>query len=159
MYNKVLWTLDNQFDDISFEKLCSDLLSREGFYKIIPIGGNYDGGRDAELRSSKDYYYFQYSLEKNWESKLKKEFKKITNSNKIISKYLFVTSQKVTGNKKDQWERLFIQKLGIELNIFDREWLRHRLEENHPDLAEKYLNIPLAEIPKFRTKTIEEIDK
>lgn len=154
MYSKVLWTLDNQLDGASFERLCSDLLSREGFYKIIPIGGNYDGGRDAELKISKDYYYFQYSLEKNWELKIKKEFKKISNSNKSISKYLFITSQKVTGNKKDNWELSFKQKLGIELIIFDREWLRHRLEENHPDLAEKYLNVPQNESPSFNTISV-----
>lgn len=159
MFNKILWTLDNQLDDASFEKLCSDLLSREGYYKIIPIGGNYDGGRDAEFRSAKDYHYFQYSLEKNWENKLKKEFNKISNLQKVISKYLFVTSRKVTGNKKDHWEQIFFEKLGIELIIYDREWLRHRLEENHPDLAEKYLNIPITESLRFKTKSIDGIDK
>ena len=67
MFNQILWALDNEIDGTKFEQLCTDLLGREGYIDIIPIGGNYDGGRDAEIRrflgikSTGGTVFFQYS--------------------------------------------------------------------------------------------------
>jgi len=49
-FNQILWALDNEIQPGSFERLCVDLLAREGYHHIIPIGGTKDHGRDAELR-------------------------------------------------------------------------------------------------------------
>ena len=107
MFNPILWTLDSQTDSKTFERLCSDLMCRNGYEKIMPLGGNYDGGRDAQLCSfhCKDKYgdeiFFQYSLEKGWEKKLDGELKKVKDKKHKISKFIFVTSQRVTGSKID----------------------------------------------------------
>jgi Restriction endonuclease len=53
MFNQILWTLDNEMDDAEFERLCTDLLGREGYKDIVPIGGSHDRGRDAESRLRK----------------------------------------------------------------------------------------------------------
>jgi tetratricopeptide (TPR) repeat protein len=47
MLNQVLWTIDNELDGGSFERLCIDLLYRNGYKDIVPIEPQ-DGGRDAQ---------------------------------------------------------------------------------------------------------------
>jgi tetratricopeptide (TPR) repeat protein len=130
-----------------FERLCTDLLGREGYRDIVPIGGTYDGGRDAEIRrfkgirSTGGVVFFQYSLEENWEGKLKRELDKLRQRDQEINFYVFVTSRKVTGYKRDQLRKMVMTQYGWQLIVYDREWLRHRLEEADPDLAAKYLGV------------------
>lgn len=45
--NKTLWAVDGELDEAKFERLCVDLLQRQGFTDIVPIEPQ-DGGRDAE---------------------------------------------------------------------------------------------------------------
>ena len=114
----------------------------------MPLGGTYDGGRDAQLCSfhAKDAkggdVFFQYSLEKKWERKLERELKKVHNKGHKISKFIFITSQNVTGTKMDKLRYQVKNDYGWELIIYEREWLRLQLEEGHRDLADKYLGIP-----------------
>jgi tetratricopeptide (TPR) repeat protein len=147
MRSKVLWALDNEIDGTQFERLCTDLLAREGYTEIMPIGGGHDNGRDAEIRQWKGFKatggttFFQFSLEERWEKKLTRELKKIQANGHQIDIFVFVTSRKVTGHKRDALTDSVHKQLGWQLVIYDREWLRHRLEEAHPDLAVKYLQI------------------
>lgn len=53
-----------------------------------------------------------------------------------------MTSQNVSGDKRDKLEDEFCREHECELVIFDREWLRLQLEEANKDLAQKYLGIP-----------------
>ncbi|WP_140853521.1 tetratricopeptide repeat protein [Myxococcus xanthus] len=153
MHSKVLWALDTEMDGTRFERLCTDLLAREGYSNIVPIGGSHDHGRDAELRrwegvtSAGGTTFFQYSLEKAWEKKLLRELKKVQSNGHRIDLFVFVTSQRVTGHKRDELSTRAEEQFGWSLIIFDREWLRHRLEEAHPDLAQKYLQITFEGSP------------
>ena len=105
--NPILWVIDSGLDSKIFERLCHDLMYRNGYKEIMPLGGTYDGGRDAQLCSfhAKDAkggdVFFQYSLEKKWERKLERELKKVHNKGHKISKFIFITSQNVTGTKMD----------------------------------------------------------
>jgi tetratricopeptide (TPR) repeat protein len=147
MLTQVLWALDNDIDDRRFERLCTDLMGREGFRNIIPVGGTHDRGRDAEIYTHKgidsqgEITFFQYSLEKSWENKLDRELKKVKANGHTIHHYVFVTTQTVTGHKRDALAKEARVQYGWKLTIFDREWFRHRLEEQHPDLALKYLGV------------------
>lgn len=147
MLNQVLWTLDNEMDGTRFERLCTDMLFREGYKDIIPIGGNYDRGRDAQIhrlkgiRTEGGKVFFQYTLEKKWDTKLRRELAKVRKNNHDIDFYVFVTSQKITGNQRDKLERWVRQEYQWQLIIYDREWFRHRLEEAYPDLATTHLGI------------------
>ncbi len=147
MYNKVLWTIDNELDGKTFERLCTDLMYREGYKDIIPVGGNYDNGRDAEIRKLKgqneisEITFFQYSLEKNWFKKIEREIEKTFSKHANITNYVFITSCKITGNKRDSLRTEVYKKYKSNLILYDREWLRTRLETASIDLARKYLNI------------------
>jgi hypothetical protein len=103
MVSRVLWALDNEIESRAFERLCVDLLSLEGYPKIIPVGGVHDRGRDSELidESTGLITFFQYSLEQRWPGKMRKELKKVQQNGHNVDRYLFVTSHSVTGRKRD----------------------------------------------------------
>lgn len=136
-YNQLLWSLDNEIQPRDFERLCIDLLGREGYRHIEPGGGIKDHGRDAEIKywsgasDQRSVVAFQFSLDKKWEKKLSGDAKKIAENCSNVVEMVFVTSQKVTGAKKDKFKAEFKSKRGWELTIYDREWLRHRLTEFH----------------------------
>lgn len=148
MLNLVLWTIDNEIDPSKFERLCTDLMFREGYRNILPLGRTHDGGRDAEIclykgsNNDKSKIFFQYSLEKEWERKLLRELKKVKEYNHEISAFVFITSQNVTGHKIDKLTCQVKEQYGWDLIIFHREWLRLQLEEANKDLAQRYLGIP-----------------
>lgn len=152
MLNQILWTLDNEMDGTRFERLCTDLLFREGYKDIIPIGGNYDRGRDAQIhrlkgiRTKGGKVFFQYTLEKKWDTKLRRELAKVKKNSHDIDFYVFVTTQKITGNQRDRLETWVRQEYQWQLMIYDREWFRHRLEEAYPDLATTHLGISESDL-------------
>ncbi len=147
----VLWTLDNGYSPRDFERLCVDLLGREGYWKIAPIGGMNDQGRDAEAvywqgKSERStVVVFQFSLQENWEKKLKTDAEKIKAHCRDAIAMVFITSRTVTGEKQSKLVSEFKTTYGWTLSIYSREWLRMRLEEVYPDLARKYLNVDLPE--------------
>lgn len=145
MKSKVLWLLDNEAEDVSFERLCTSLMYRWGYRRIVPLGRTADRGRDAEAMvaigdgAGPERVFFQYSLEKRWESKLQRELAKVRKNGHLIHKYVFVTPMRVTGAKKDALAASVAEEYGWTLEIFEREWLRHQLEEVHPGLADRYI--------------------
>ena len=120
---------------------------RNGYKDIFPLGKSYDRGRDAEVglyhgkNNNDEHIFFQFSLEKKWESKLYRELERVKNYGHKITKFIFITSQNVTGYKIDQIKKEAENKYGWNLIIYHREWLRIQLEEAHKDLAIKYLGI------------------
>jgi len=159
MINRVLWTLDSEIAPTTFERLCTDLMSREGFTDIIPVGGTHDRGRDAEcctwkgIKSTGGRTFFQYTLEKEWENKLNRELRKVHDNKHEIEFYAFLTTQSITGNKRDKLRKQVSIAYGWQLLIYEREWFRHRLEESHTDLAAKYLGISVtAQITNRQSK-------
>lgn len=148
-FEKVLWALDNEIQPLEFERLCVDVLGREGYRHIKPSGGTKDMGKDAEvsiwsgISDERSEIVFQFSLEKNWEKKLTRDAQKIASNFKNVLELVFVSCQRVTGSKKEKLKSEFRKAYNWELTIYDREWLRNRLCEYHQDLAKKYLDVDL----------------
>jgi tetratricopeptide (TPR) repeat protein len=149
-FKQVLWALDNEIDARGFERLCVDLLAREGYHHIVPIGGTKDHGRDAEIRGWRGVaddgavVTFQFSLQESWERKLREDAEKIAKNCQNVCELVFVSSQAITGAKQDQLRAEFKAQRGWGLKVYSREWFRHRLTEFHQDLAQKYLGVDLA---------------
>ncbi len=160
-FNQVLWALDNEIQPRSFERLCVDLLGREGYHRIVPIGGSKDHGRDAEFRCWKGasnghaVVAFQFSLQENWEKKLRDDAGKIAAHCPDAVAMVFVTSQEVTGARQDQLREEFKSQRGWNFAVYSREWLRHRLTEFHQDLAKKYLSLELPPTVGYTTTLVD----
>ncbi len=102
MLNQVLWTIDNELAGGSFERICVDLLYRNGFRDIVPIEPQ-DGGRDAEefprpgRGRAGEAAFFQFSLEKDWKAKLRRDVHRLDERNYDFSSLVFVTNQRARG--------------------------------------------------------------
>ena len=150
MLNQILWTIDNELDGGVFERLCVDLLFRNGYRDIVPIEPQ-DGGRDAEefprrgRSRAGEAAFFQFSLETDWKGKLRRDARRLSGGGHEFSKFVFVTSQKARGVDIDSLGTELRKKYGWDLIVYSREWLRLQLEEAHPDLAQKYLGVGVPE--------------
>lgn len=150
--NKVLWAIDNELDEAKFERLCVDLLRRQGFLDIMPVEPQ-DGGRDAEEfprrgRSREGHpAFFQFSKEENWKRKLRRDAGKLAGRKSEIDTFVFVTSRKARGVDIDALKTEIRENYGWTLVVFAREWLRLQLEEANPDVAVKYLGIDVLPPP------------
>jgi tetratricopeptide (TPR) repeat protein len=153
MASRVLWEIDNEISGHTFERLCVDLLHRNGYHDIIPIEPQ-DGGRDAEEtprlgRSGEGHpAYFQFSLEDDWKAKLRRDAKKLESKRSYFDTLVFVTSQTARGVDTDALRKEFREQYGLSLFVYGREWLRFQLEEKHPDLALRHLGV---EQPQHKT--------
>jgi len=89
MPSMVLWTIDNELDGARFERLCIDLLHRNGYKDIVPREPQ-DGGWDAEEfpRQGRGRdgcaAFFQFSLEKDWKKKLRRDTRKLGKQRSVI---------------------------------------------------------------------------
>lgn len=150
MLSKVLWAIDNELDSRQFERLSIDLLYRTGFRDIVPVEPQ-DGGRDAEelprmgRGRAGEATFFQFSKEEDWRGKIRRDSRRLASRGYEFLTLVFVTSRKARGIDKDKMRTEIHQAHGWDLLVFPREWIRHQLEEVHPDLAKKYLDIDVPE--------------
>jgi tetratricopeptide (TPR) repeat protein len=141
--------IDNELDGRRFERLCIDLLYRNGYRDIVPVEPQ-DGGRDAEEfpRQGRDREgcaaFFQFSLEQNWKAKLSRDAQKLSNRRSEFSTLVFVTSRAARGIDIDSLKTKFREKYGWTLIVYSREWLRLQLEEGNADLAKKHLDVEVS---------------
>ena len=152
MQSQVLWAIDEELGGAKFERLCVDLLYRNGYKDIVPIEPQ-DGGRDAEElpRKGRDRdgfpSYFQFSIEARWKTKVRGDAAKLAKRGAQFTYLVFVTSRRVRGVDIDQLRTEFRKKYGWILVVYSREWLRLQLEEANPDLSKKYLGIRVTPKP------------
>src|SRR5438094_5424146 len=146
MVSQVLWMIDNELDWRRFERLCVDLLYRNGYRDIVHVEPQ-DGGRDAEEfpRQGRDREgraaFFQFSLEQDWKAKLNGDAQKLSGRRSEFSTLVFVTRRAARGIDVDSLKTKFREKYGWTLIVYSREWLRLQLEEPNADLAKKYLDV------------------
>jgi tetratricopeptide (TPR) repeat protein len=149
MMSKVLWALDSEIEAQAFERLCVDLLYRNGFKDIDPVEPQ-DGGRDAEEHPRRgrgcegEGAFFQFSKEEDWKGKLRSDAKKLAEGGFTFQRFVFVTPQKARGVDRDALAQEIREKYGWKLTVFSRAWFRLQLEEAQPDLAKKYLDVDVA---------------
>lgn len=159
MQHQVLWALDCEIEARAYERLCTDLLYRNGYRDIVPIEPQ-DNGRDAEEfpRAGRgragESCFFQFSMEGDWKAKVRRDVKKLIKGRFNPNYFVFVTSRKARGVDVDKLRNEFRENYNIELIVFSREWLRLQLEEAHPDLAQKYLNLDVSLQPTRFSKII-----
>lgn len=146
-------------DATAFEQMCSSLLVRE-YPRIVPLGGTRDRGRDAiELAPTPGLFQnedggtiFQFSLEKTWESKLKRELRKVFQYGYRPAQFVFVTNQKVNPSNYDKLRRFAYEKYGLDLELYDVDWLLARLESpDYLHIRRQYLGLDATSLPVFLT--------
>ena len=138
-----LYALDTITDPWQFEKLCNDLLFREGFKNLKPHGGMHDRGIDAliHVHESNSRIVCQYSTQKTFEVKIKDTLQKLKDNGEQCDELHYVTNRDVPYSTARDLISFANAQYGAKLEIYDREWMRVRLDNNSSDLRKKYLGV------------------
>ena len=138
-----LYALDTITDSREFEKLCNDLLFREGFKNLKPHGGMHDRGIDAliHVHETNSRIICQYSTQKTFDSKIKGTLQKLKENGEQCDELHYVTNREVPYSTARDLISFADAKYGTKLEIYDREWMRVRLDNDSSDLRKKYLGL------------------
>lgn len=134
--NVTIYCLEQVTDYFEFERLCSDLMSREGYDAIEPLGGFRDKGRDAIHvdRLSKQTTIFAYSVREDWQAKLFEDATNIKKNGHTCQTLVFLTTANYSVGDRDNAIGRIRDEFGWELELYGLERLRLLLEVQHADL-------------------------
>lgn len=135
--------LEKITDYVGFESFCHDLMSRQGYKDIEPLGGSQDKGRDALHinKTTNEITIFAYSVREDWEKKLKEDLKTIQSNKHACNKVVFVTTASVTATEKDNLKEEISKEYGWSLDIYDIERIATLLDNHYQDLKKLHPNI------------------
>ena len=114
-----------------FEKIASAFLASE-FPKLRTVASTSgDGGRDAELFRNADdtTVLFQYSVSKDWKSKIKKTAERINETFPKATLLIYVTNQQIGANA-DDLKTIIRNENKLYLDIRDKSWFLDRMESS-----------------------------
>jgi len=137
------YDLTEATDYLGFESLCHDLMSREGYKSIQPLGGTGDKGRDAIHfdKSTSISTVFAYSVRKDWETKLEGDLKTVSRHEHECEQFVFVSTSLIPAKKIDEKKKEVKQAYGWNLDIFDLERISTLIDNHHADLINLHSNI------------------
>lgn len=166
-YNLTLEKIRKITDYPEFERLCCEVLNRQGYDRLNPQGiEGKDGGKDALHYDESSKVEFHFSTRQDWKPKVKKDTKKTYSSDRECDKIVFVSNQVIQGTQEDKIKEEIEEDYRYSLEVYDAERLRLLLDSVYQDLREKYLRIETdpqhttndsAKLEDFHNKRIEKI--
>lgn len=140
--NLTIYCLEEVTDYFEFERLCSDLMSLEGYSSIEPLGGSSDKGRDAiHINKSNKISIFAYSVREDWRAKLAEDTEKVHKHQHACDEFVFITTAKVTAPQRDEAVDCIQNEFGWQLKLYDVERLRILLDVDHPQIKKLHPSI------------------
>lgn len=156
-----------------FEFLALSLAEKEIYSNIIPSTGPNalgDRGMDAKTHEAdvddnmptfrlykskatsktKKKIIFAFSIDKNWQKKLRGDVRKIKKNWDNFDSVCFITNQFIQVLDREAEIEYIKKRDGIKVEIFDGEWLTLKLSDKYYDLAVRYLNLPEDRDPKIK---------
>lgn len=132
----VEYALSKIEDGFIFEKFCNSFLSKVLGYDFIPAGGIKDRGIDGleylVTRGGYERNIYQFSIEKNWELKIKNTCKKLKENNIEYDHLTFVTNQQ-TDNIDRITDELF-DTYHKHIRIFGVKWFSNHVNDSEATL-------------------------
>src|SRR5215469_1486202 len=123
--NLTIYCLQEVTDYSEFERLCSDLMSREGYNAIEPLGGFKDKGRDAiHISKFGKTTIFAYSVREDWRAKLAEDAQKIHRHGHACDDLVFIRTEDVRTGQRDEAISYVENEYGWKLQLFGAERLR-----------------------------------
>ncbi len=130
-----IYCLDQVTDYFDFERLCHDLMAREGYSSIEPLGNFKDKGRDAiHVNESDKTTIFAYSVRENWRVKLTEDAEKVRKYQHTCNQFIFITTANFTAGERDEAVANIKNEFGWQLELFGVERLRILLDVCHSQI-------------------------
>ncbi|MCY3553615.1 MAG: TIR domain-containing protein [Candidatus Poribacteria bacterium] len=140
--NPTISCLQEVTDHFEFERLCSALMSLEGYSSIEPLGGSQDKGRDAiYVNASNQTTIFAYSVNKGWRVKLTEDAEKVHKHGHACNQFVFITTSKITAPQRDEAVAYIKNEFGWQLQLHGIERLRILLDVKHPQIKKQHPGI------------------
>ncbi len=147
----IIYCLEHVTDYEQFERLCDDLMSREGFPDIEPLGGTKDKGRDAihiSRADLNDVTIFAYSVREDWRKKLEQDSHKVRDHGHACKRLMFLCTATYTPTERDEAVSFVQNTFGWRLELYGLERLRVLLANRHRTVTSNHPQIFCA--PFFR---------
>lgn len=137
------YDLEHVTDYIEFESFCHDLMSKQGYRDIEPLGGHKDKGRDAidVDKSTGEVTIFTYSVREDWQDKLNEDLKKIHKYKHPCGRVVFITTSSPTATEKDNVKKEVKTKYNWKLEVYDLERIATLVDSQYQDLRQLYPSI------------------
>ena len=141
--NPTISCLQEVTDHFEFERLCSALMSLEGYSSIEPLGGSQDKGRDAiYVNASNQTTIFAYSVNKGWRVKLAEDAEKVHKHGHACTQFVFITTAKNHSPLNETRQSLTLKnEFGWQLQLHGIERLRILLDVKHPQIKKQHPGI------------------
>ena len=140
--NLTVFCLKEVTDYFEFERLCSALMSLEGYSSIEPLGGSQDKGRDAiYVNESNQTTIFAYSVNKGWRVKLAEDAEKVHRHGHACNQFVFITTAKITASQRDEAVAYIKNEFGWQLRLYGIERLRILLDVKYPQIKKQHPGI------------------
>ena len=140
--NPTIYCLEEVTDYFEFERLCSALMSLEGYSSIEPLGGSSDKGRDAiYISESNETSIFAYSVREDWRAKLAEDAEKVYKHQHACDEFVFITTAKVTASQRDEAVGYIKSEFSWQLQLYSIERLRILIDVKHPQIKELHPGI------------------
>lgn len=141
--NITIYCLEKLTDYAEFERLCSDLMIREGFSNLEPLGNFKDKGRDAIHIDEKQgtTTIFAYSVREDWQAKLFEDAAKVKKHGHKCDQLVFLTTANFSAGERDIAIARIKADFGWRLQLYGVERLRVLLDGKHPDLKHSHPHI------------------
>ena len=122
----IVYCLERLTDYLQFERLATDLMAGTGFAGIEPLGGTWDGGRDAlhVHRGEGTVSIFAYSVRDDWETKLRADCRRIAEGNHRVDEVVFVSTCAMSVQRKERLEADLKATYGWRTEFYDVERVR-----------------------------------
>jgi hypothetical protein len=148
--------LEHVTDYIQFESFCHDLMSREGYKDIQPLGGSQDKGRDAiyQDKSTGSNTIFTYSVRLDWNDKLNEDLRKVQTYQHRCERVIFVTTAKVDTTAQEKKQTKVKDRYGWDLEFFELERIATLIDNHYEDLRIRHPDIFFfsSRLQKFESK-------
>ncbi len=149
-----IYCLEQVTDYFEFERLCHDLMSREGYSSIEPLGSFKDKGRDAiHVNESDKTTIFAYSVSEEWRVKLAEDAEKVRKYQHPCEQFIFITTAKFTAYQRDEAVAFIKDEFGWQLELFGVERLRILLDVSHPQIKRLHPGIFPSEFLAVQDRT------
>jgi len=140
----IIYCLERVTDYDQFERLCHDLMARNGYPNIEPLGRMKDKGRDALHVPRRDpslVTVFAYSVREDWRKKLEEDCRKVKKHRHKCHRIAFLSTADFTASERDEAVASVKREFGWELELYGLERLRvlvaaapPQLIQNHPQI-------------------------
>lgn len=134
----IVYCLEQITDYSGFERLCNDLMMKEGYSKLEPLGGFKDKGRDAIHISKADKRYvtiFAYSVREDWRKKLEEDCEKIKLHAHECNCVAFLCTADFTASERDKAIEYVRDEFDWDLELYGLERIRTLLVSNTDVIA------------------------